>query len=70
MTDKTTNDIETRVRQLGAADAGQRAEAAERLCRAGTDAISAAVPLVRHLRSAEAPRRRRPPRRSLPSLST
>jgi hypothetical protein len=42
MTDPTTNDIEALVRQLGAADAGQRAEAAERLCRAGTAAISAA----------------------------
>lgn len=45
MTDPTTNDIEALVRQLEAADAGQRAEAAERLCRAGTDAISATVPL-------------------------
>ncbi|MFM8378600.1 MAG: HEAT repeat domain-containing protein [Planctomycetia bacterium] len=40
-------DIAQWIAQLSAADAATRAEAAERLCRAGLDAVPAAVPLVK-----------------------
>lgn len=47
MSDSSSPDIGTLVGQLAAGDATLRAEAAERLCRAGSDAAVAAVPLVR-----------------------
>lgn len=40
-------DIAQWIAQLSAADAATRTEAAERLCRAGLDAVPAAVPLVK-----------------------
>jgi HEAT repeat protein len=40
-------DITAWIAKLSAADAATRADAAERLCRAGLDAVPAAVPLVK-----------------------
>lgn len=40
-------DIAAWIAKLSAADAATRADAAERLCRAGLDAVPAAVPLVK-----------------------
>jgi len=40
-------DIAAQIAELSAADAATRADAAERLCRAGLDAVPAAVPLVK-----------------------
>jgi HEAT repeat protein len=47
MGDSNTTEIGRLVEQLGAGDPAGRAEAAERLCRAGAAADDAAVPLVR-----------------------
>jgi HEAT repeat protein len=47
MSEPGATDIDTLVTRLAAADADARADAAERLCRAGDDARVAAVPLVR-----------------------
>jgi HEAT repeat protein len=47
MTDRETTDIRGSIEQLAAGDADRRAEAAEMLCRAGSSAAQAAVPLVR-----------------------
>lgn len=47
MAEPDTTDIRGCVEQLSAGDADRRAEAAERLCRAGAAANVAAVPLVR-----------------------
>ena len=46
-------DIQALVASLSSADAAARAEAAESLCRAGVDAVSAAVPLVQACRDDE-----------------
>ena len=47
MGDRETTDIRGLAEQLAGGDADRRADAAERLCRAGSAAAAAAVPLVR-----------------------
>ena len=46
MSDPAATDIHGLIEQLGSGDAGRRAEAAEQLCRAGSAAHEASVPLV------------------------
>lgn len=47
MSDREATDIHGLVEQLAGGDADRRADAAERLCRAGSAAAAAAIPLVR-----------------------